>query len=101
MAAAKRNEIRAIISLFILIAIGTVAIVIFNKYTKPEFGQESMTFATGLGQPEAMLYPFVGNMDTQVYYKSNDARVRRIPKDKRVYFADEGTAKKYNYTRAP
>ena len=101
MAAAKRGELKAIISLVILIAIGTVVIVVFYKFTRPEFGQETMSFATGLGQPEAIWYPFVGNMDTQVYYRSNDARVSRIPKDKRVYFADEQTAKKYNYSRAP
>ncbi|MCD6119262.1 hypothetical protein J7K50_05430 [bacterium] len=92
--------VTAVAILFILVAVVVVVIVQTNKTEKPDFGKESMSFATGLGGGGST-FPFVGNSDTQVYYRTSDQRARKIPEDERVYFADEKTAKEYGYTRAP
>jgi hypothetical protein len=95
-----KSDTKGLIWLIVLVVIGATLVFLFNKYTQPEFGSESMTFAESLSTTAAT-YPFIGNCDTQVYYRNNDPRVRKIPSDKRVYFADEKTAKEHNYTRAP
>lgn len=100
MADKKRGEIKGITGLIIIILIGAILILLFYKYTRPEFGEETMSFAMGLSSAEAS-FPYIGNMDTQIYYRNTDARVKDIPVDKRVYFADEKTAKQYNYTLSP
>jgi hypothetical protein len=83
---------------FILIVIAIVAV--FYKTKQPKFGEDMMMFAQDLSAAEAT-YPYIGNMDTQIYYRSRDSRVKEIPVDKRVYFADEKTAKEYNYELSP
>jgi len=96
----NKSDTKGLIWLVVLIVIGAIVVIVFDRYTQPEFGSESMTFAQGLSTTAAT-FPFVGNSSTQVYYRSNDPRAEKIPSDLLVYFADENTAKEHNYTRAP
>ncbi|MEP0815296.1 MAG: hypothetical protein HRF49_11620 [bacterium] len=101
MARKKASEVGTLAGILVLIAVAAVIAVLFNSYTQPEFGGQMAEFSEGL-QTGAVNFPYVGNMDTQVYYRSSDPRVKQIPLDKRVYFKSEKIARvDYEYTPAP
>ena len=88
-------------AILVLIVIGVVVIVALNQYFQPEFGSQMGQFAGELHQGTAN-FPYVGNMNTQVYYKRGDPRIKDIPSDAWVGFKNEQVARdEYHYTPAP
>lgn len=85
---------------FVLIGLAVVAgfIMYANSLDKPRFGSQMMDWASDLETGRGD-FQFVGDMTKQVYYPKDDSRVNSIPKNNRVYFVDEKTAKSYHYRR--